>query len=205
MKKKIVFGLLLCIGVATAFGQKSEVTVFGLPFGSTYEAFLSAFKERSFTGNTQVYPTNGDVRIYNIDGTFMTYKCSVEMWATSLSHTVYQVKIKFPYYSDNYKNIPKEQQFRAIISLLEDKYGKATFVKKKSGKTVVQTIDDGSAAIWHFANNTDLEVYYMASDDYCILTYGGDDALNGILHKEIEQVKQQKATEHQNQISNSNI
>lgn len=205
MKKKIVFGLLLCIGVATAVGQTSEVNVWGVPFGSSYEEFIPVFKERGFSGTPQVYKSEGDFHIYNCIGVFMTYKCSFEMWATLISHTVYKIKIKFPYYSDNYKNIPKEQQFRAIISILEDKYGKATFVKKKSGKTVVQTIDDGSAAIWHFANNTDIEVYYMASDDYCIFTYGGDDALNGILHKEIEQVKQQKATEHQNQISNSNI
>ena len=50
MRKVILFGLLLSMGVATAFGQKSAVQVFGVPFGSTYEEFLTAFKEKGFTG-----------------------------------------------------------------------------------------------------------------------------------------------------------
>ena len=37
MRKVILFGLLLFMGVATAFGQQSAVQVFGVPFGSTYE------------------------------------------------------------------------------------------------------------------------------------------------------------------------
>ena len=45
MRKVILFGLLLFMGVATAFGQKSAVQVFGVPFGSTYEEFLTAFSE----------------------------------------------------------------------------------------------------------------------------------------------------------------
>ncbi len=61
MRKVILLGLLLCIGVATSFGQKSAVQVFGVPFGSTYEEFLTAFKEKGFTGKTYIYE-GGSVR-----------------------------------------------------------------------------------------------------------------------------------------------
>ena len=54
MRKVILFGLLLCMGVATAFGQKSTVQVFGVPFGSTYDEFLAAFNEKGFEGKTYI-------------------------------------------------------------------------------------------------------------------------------------------------------
>lgn len=205
MKRKFIFCLLLCIGVATAFGQKSEVKVMGVPFGSTYEEFTSAFKEKGFSGNMRAEEKNNYVEIYNISGTFMTYKCSIEMWATILSHTVYQIRMKFPYYADNYKKLPKEQQYRAIISVLEEKYGTAVLATSRSGQKVVQDIDDGKAALWNLPDNIKLEVFYRASDDYCIFTYGGEEALNGIMQKEAELRNQQKAVENQNQLSGSNI
>ena len=55
MKRKFIFSLLLYVGVATAFGQKSTVQVFGVPFGSTYEEFLTAFSEKGFTGKTYTH------------------------------------------------------------------------------------------------------------------------------------------------------
>ena len=71
MKRKFIFCLLLCIGVATAFGQKSAVQVFGVPFGSTYEEFLTAFSEKGFTGKTYIYEGGSDVEVSSIYGTFM--------------------------------------------------------------------------------------------------------------------------------------
>ena len=206
MKRKFIFCLLLCIGVATAFGQKSEVKVMGVPFGSTYEEFTSAFKEKGFSRNMMSYVKNDFVEIYNIYGTFMTYQCSIEMRATILSHTVYQIKIDFPYRSnDNYKDLPQEQQYRAIISLLEEKYGKAVLATNRSGRTVVKEIDDGKVAFWKLPDNIKLEVIYRASEGHCVFYYGGDDALNGILQKEVELRNQQKAIENQNQLSGSDI
>ena len=95
MRKIVLFGMLLCIGVATASGQKSNVHVLGIPFGSSYEEYLSAFKDKGFTGNTLSQESNADVVIYNINGTFMTYKCAIEMWATKITHTVYKIEISF--------------------------------------------------------------------------------------------------------------
>lgn len=46
----------------------------GVPFGSTYEEFTSAFKEKGFSGNMMSYVKNDFVEIYNIYGTFMTYQ-----------------------------------------------------------------------------------------------------------------------------------
>ena len=152
------------------------------------------------------YVKNDLVEIYNIYGTFMTYQCSIEMRATILSHTVYQIRIKFPYRSsDNYKDLPKEQQYRAIISLFEEKYSKAVLATNRNGKTVVQDIDDGKVAFWKLPDNIKLEVFYRASDEYCVITYGGEEALNGIMQKEVELRNQQKAIENQNQLSGSDI
>ena len=206
MKRKFILCLLLIIGVATALGQKSNVKVFGLPFGSTYEEFKSVFQEKGFSGNMMANEGSNYVDIYNIHGRFMTYESGIEMWATILTHTVYKIEIKFPYRSnENYKDLPKEQQYRAIISLLEEKYGKPILATNRSGKKVVQDIDDGKVAIWNLPDNIKLEVMYRASDDYCIFTYGGDEALGGILQKEIEENNRRKALENQNQMSGSNI
>ena len=71
MRKVILYGLLLCIGVATAFGQKSSVQVFGVPFGSTYDEFLTAFSEKGFTGKTYIYEGGSDVEVSGIYGTFI--------------------------------------------------------------------------------------------------------------------------------------
>ena len=95
MRKVILLGLLLSMGVATAFGQKSAVQVFGVPFGSTYEEFLTAFSEKGFTGETYIYEGGSDVEVSSIYGTFMTYPCHIEMRATKLTHTVYKIKISF--------------------------------------------------------------------------------------------------------------
>ena len=73
MRKVILFGLLLFMGVATAFGQKSAVQVFGVPFGSTYEEFLTAFKEKGFTGKTYIYEGGSDVEVSSIYGTLSYY------------------------------------------------------------------------------------------------------------------------------------
>lgn len=206
MKRKFILCLLLIIGVATALGQKSNVKVFGLPFGSTYEEFKSVFQEKGFRGNMMSNEGCCSMDVYNIFGRFMTYDCSIEMWATILSHTVYKIEIRFPYCSnENYKGLPKEQQYRAIISILEEKYGKPILATNRSGKKVVQDIDDGKVAIWNLADNIKLEVMYRAPDEYCIFTYGGDEALGGILQKEIDLNNQKKALENQNQMSGSNI
>lgn len=206
MKRKFILSLLLFIGVATAFAQKSSVTVFGLPFGSTYEDFKEVFQAKGFSGNMMANEGGNYVDIYNIHGRFMTYESGIEMWATILTHTVYKIEIKFPYRSnENYKDLPKEQQYRAIISLLEEKYGKPILATNRSGKKVVQDIDDGKVAIWNLPDNIKLEVMYRAPDEYCIFTYGGDEALGGILQKEIEENNRRKALENQNQMSGSNI
>ena len=85
MRKVILFGLLLCMGVATAFGQKSTVQVFGVPFGSTYDEFLAAFNKKGFEGKTYINEGSNDVEISAIYGTFMTYPCYIEMRATKLN------------------------------------------------------------------------------------------------------------------------
>lgn len=203
MRKIVLFGLLLCIGVATASGQKSNVHVFGIPLGSTYEEFLSAFTDKSFTGNILTNESNDGVVIYNINGTFMTYKCAIKMYATKLTHTVYKIEISFPFHG-TYKDIPGEQQCCAVISLFEDKYGKATLVQKMHGSKVVQNIEDSSAALWHLSDNIELEMFYRGFDN-CKITYGGKEALNGLCQKEWDQYNEQKALENQNQLSGSNL
>ena len=203
MRKVILFGLLLYVGVATAFGQKSAVQVFGVPFGSTYEEFLTAFNEKGFTGKTYIYEGGSDVEVSSIYGTFMTYKCHVEMRATKLSHTVYKIKITFSV-SDQYKDIPGMEQCRAIISRFEEKYGKATLIQKMHGGKVVQDLEESSAAIWHLDDKIDLELFYRGFDD-CKVTYGGEEALDGIFQKEVDQFNQQKAMEIQNQLSGSDF
>ena len=181
MRKVILFGLLLFMGVATAFGQKSAVQVFGVPFGSTYEEFLTAFNEKGFTGKTYIY----------------------EMRATKLTHTVYKIKISFSV-TDKYKDIPGMEQCRAIISRFEEKYGKATLIQKMHGGKVVQDLEESSAAIWHLDDKIDLELFYRGFDD-CKVTYGGKEALDGIFQKEVDQYNQQKAQEIQNQLSGSDF
>ena len=203
MRKVILFGLLLYFGVATAFGQKSAVQVFGVPFGSTYEEFLTAFSEKGFTGKTYIYEGGSDVEVSSIYGTFMTYKCHIEMRATKLSHTVYKIKITFSV-SDQYKDIPGMEQCRAIISRFEEKYGKATLIQKMHGGKVVQDLEESSAAIWHLDEQIDLELFYRGFDD-CKVTYGGKEALDGIFQKEVDQFNQQKALEIQNQLSGSDF
>ena len=79
MKRKFIFCLLLCIGVATAFGQKSEVKVMGVPFGSTYEEFTSAFKEKGFSGNMMSYVKNDFVEIKFTDKPFALTKREAEL------------------------------------------------------------------------------------------------------------------------------
>lgn len=203
MRKVILFGLLLFMGVATAFGQKSAVQVFGVPFGSTYEEFLTAFKEKGFTGKTYIYEGGSDVEVSSIYGTFMTYECYIEMRATKLTHTVYKIKISFSV-TDQYKDIPGMEQCRAIISRFEEKYGKATLIQKMHGGKVVQDLEESSAAIWHLDDKIDLELFYRGFDD-CKVTYGGKEALDGIFQKEVDQYNQQKAQEIQNQLSGSDF
>ena len=201
MKRKFIFCLLLCIGVATAFGQKSAVQVFGVPFGSTYEEFLTAFSEKGFTGKTYIYEGGSDVEVSSIYGTFMTYPCHIEM--TKLTHTVYKIKISFSV-TDKYKDIPGMEQCRAIISRFEEKYGKATLIQKIHGGKVVQNLEESSAAIWHLDEQIDLELFYRGFDD-CKVTYGGKEALDGIFQKEVDQFNKQKALEIQNQLSGSDF
>ena len=195
--------MLLCIGVATASGQKSNVHVLGIPFGSSYEEYLSAFKDKGFTGNTLTQESNADVVIYNINGTFMTYKCAIKMWATKLTHIVYKIEISLSF-DGTYKDILGEQQCRAVISIFEDKYGKATLVQKIHGSKVVQNIEDSSAALWHLPDNIELEMFYRGFD-HCKITYGGKEALNGLYQKELDQYNEQKALENHNQLSGSNL
>ena len=203
MRKVILFGLLLYVGVATAFGQKSAVQVFGVPFGSTYEEFLTAFSEKGFTGKTYIYEGGSDVEVSSIYGTFMTYECYIEMRATKLTHTVYKIKISFSV-TDKYKDIPGMEQCRAIISRFEEKYGKATLIQKIHGGKVVQNLEESSAAIWHLDEQIDLELFYRGFDD-CKVTYGGKEALDGIFQKEVDQFNKQKALEIQNQLSGSDF
>ena len=203
MRKVILFGLLLYVGVATAFGQKSTVQVFGVPFGSTYEEFLTAFSEKGFTGETYIYEGGSDVEVSSIYGTFMTYPCHIEMRATKLTHTVYKIKISFSV-TDKYKDIPGMEQCRAIITRIEEKYGKTTLIQRTYNRPVVQELEDSNAAIWHLADNIELEMFYRGWDD-CKVTYGGKEALDGIFQKEVDQYSQQKAQEIQNQLSGSDF
>ena len=203
MRKIILFGLLLFVGVATAFGQKSAVQVFGVPFGSTYEEFLTAFSEKGFTGETYIYEGGSDVEVSSIYGTFMTYPCHIEMRATKLTHTVYKIKISFSV-TDKYKDIPGMEQCRAIITRIEEKYGKTTLIQRTYNRPVVQELEDSNAAIWHLADNIELEMFYRGWDD-CKVTYGGKEALDGIFQKEVDQFNQQKALEIQNQLSGSDF
>ena len=203
MRKVILFGLLLFMGVATAFGQKSAVRVFGVPFGSTYEEFLTAFSEKGFTGKTYIYEGGSDVEVSSIYGTFMTYPCYIEMRATKLTHTVYKIKITFSLLKQ-YKDIPGMEQCRAIISRIEEKYGKTTLIQKMHGGKVVQDLEESSAAIWHLEEQINLELFYRGFDD-CKVTYGGKEALDGIFQKEVDQYNQQKAQEIQNQLSGSDF
>ena len=203
MKRKFIFCLLLCMGVATAFGQKSAVQVFGVPFGSTYEEFLTAFSEKGFTGKTYIYEGGSDVEVSSIYGTFMTYECYIEMRATKLTHTVYKIKISFSV-PDKYKDIPGMEQCRAIITRIEEKYGKTTLIQRTYNRPVVQELEDSNAAIWHLADNIELEMFYRGWDD-CKVTYGGKEALDGIFQKEVDQFNQQKALEIQNQLSGSDF
>ena len=203
MKRKFIFCLLLSMGVATAFGQKSTVQVFGVPFGSTYEEFLTAFSEKGFTGKTYIYEGGSDVEISSIYGTFMTYECYIEMRATKLTHTVYKIKISFSV-TDKYKDIPGMEQCRAIITRIEEKYGKTTLIQRTYNRPVVQELEDSNAAIWHLADNIELEMFYRGWDD-CKVTYGGKEALDGIFQKEVDQFNKQKALEIQNQLSGSDF
>ena len=203
MKRKFIFSLLLYVGVATAFGQKSTVQVFGVPFGSTYEEFLTAFSEKGFTGETYIYEGGSDVEVSSIYGTFMTYPCHIEMRATKLTHTVYKIKISFSV-TDKYKDIPGMEQCRAIITRIEEKYGKTTLIQRTYNRPVVQELEDSNAAIWHLADNIELEMFYRGWDD-CKVTYGGKEALDGIFQKEVDQFNKQKALEIQNQLSGSDF
>lgn len=203
MRKVILFGLLLCMGVATASGQKSSVQVLGVPFGSTYEEFVSAFREKGFKGKMSSYEVSTGFKTNGIFGTFMTYPCNIEMDASKLSHTVYKIKITFSL-SDQYKDIPNIDQCRAIISRMEEKYGKATLIQKMHGGKVVHDIEQSSAAIWHLSNNIDVELFYRGFED-CKITYGGAEALNGLAQKEYDQYSKQKANEMQNQLSGSDF
>ena len=203
MKRKFIFSLLLSMGVATAFGQKSTVQVFGVPFGSTYEEFLTAFSEKGFTGETYIYEGGSDVEVSSIYGTFMTYPCHIEMRATKLTHTVYKIKISFSV-TDKYKDIPGMEQCRAIITRIEEKYGKTTLIQRTYNRPVVQELEDSNAAVWHLADNIELEMFYRGWDD-CKVTYGGKEALDGIFQKEVDQFNKQKALEIQNQLSGSDF
>ena len=203
MKRKFIFCLLLCIGVVTAFGQKSAVQVSGVPFGSTYEEFLTAFSEKGFTGKTYIYEGGSDVEVSSIHGTFMTYPCYIEMRATKLTHTVYKIQISFSVTSQH-KDVPGIEKCRAIVNRLEEKYGKATLIQKMHGKKVVNDLEDSSAAIWHLDDNIELEMFYRGWDD-CKVTYGGTEALGGLYEKEVDQFNKQKALEIQNQLSGSDF
>ena len=203
MRKVILFGLLLYMGVATAFGQKSAVQVFGVPFGSSYDEFLAAFNERGFTGDTYIYEGSGDIEVSSIYGSFMTYPCHIEMRATKLTHTVYKIKITFSL-RKQYRDIPGMEQCRAIISRFEEKYGKTTLIQRTHGRPVVQDLEDSSAAIWHLDDNIELEMFYRGWDD-CKITYGGTEALGGLAQKELDKFNQQKALEIQNQLSGSDF
>ena len=203
MRKVILFGLLLCMGVATATGQKSAVHVFGVPFGSTYEEYLAAFNEKGFTGKTYIYEGSSDVEVSSIHGTFMTYPCYIEMRATKLTHTVYKIQISFSVTSQH-KDVPGIEKCRAIVNRLEEKYGKATLIQKMHGKKVVNDLEDSSAAIWHLDDNIELEMFYRGWDD-CKVTYGGTEALGGLYEKEVDQFNKQKALEIQNQLSGSDF
>lgn len=203
MRKVILFGLLLCMGVATASGQKSTVQVFGVPFGSTYDEFLAAFNEKGFTGDTYIYEGSGDIEVSSIHGTFMTYPCHIEMRATKLTHTVYKIKITFSL-RKQYRDISGIEQCRAIISRFEEKYGKTTLIQRTHGRPVVQDLEDSSAAIWHLDDNIELEMFYRGWDD-CKITYGGTEALGGLAQKELDKFNQQKALEIQNQLSGSDF
>ena len=203
MRKVILFGLLLCMGVATAFGQKSTVQVFGVPFGSTYDEFLAAFNEKGFTGKTYIYEGSSDVEISSIHGTYMTYPCYIEMHATKLTHTVYKIQISFSVTSQH-KDVPGIEKCRAIVNRLEEKYGKATLIQKMHGKKEVNDLEDSSAAIWHLDDNIELEMFYRGWDD-CKVTYGGTEALGGLYEKEVDQSNKQKALEIQNQLSGSDF
>ena len=203
MKKVILFGLLLSMGVATASGQKSAVQVLGVPFGSTYEEFLAAFNEKGFTGKTYIYEGSSDVEVSSIHGTFMTYPCYIEMRATKLTHTVYKIQISFSVTSQH-KDVPGIEKCRAIVNRLEEKYGKATLIQKMHGKKVVNDLEDSSAAVWHLDDNIELEMFYRGWDD-CKVTYGGTEALGGLYEKEVDQFKKQKALEIQNKLSGSDF
>ena len=203
MRKVILFGLLLCMGVATASGQKSTVQVFGVPFGSTYDEFLAAFNEKGFTGKTYIYEGSSDVEVSSIHGTFMTYPCHIEMRATKLTHTVYKIQISFSVTSQH-KDVPGIEKCRAIINRLEERYGKVTLIQKMHGKKVVNDLEDSSAAIWHLDDNIELEMFYRGWDD-CKVTYGGTEALGGLYEKEVDQFNKQKALEIQNQLSGSDF
>ena len=204
MRKVILFGLLLCMGVATASGQKSAVQVFGVPFGSTYEEFLAAFKEKGFKGEEVfIYEGSDGVKINNIYGTFMTYSCYIEMYATKLTHTVYMIKISFSL-RNRYEDIPGMEQCRAIISRIEGRYGKTMLIQRTYNRPVVQDLEESSAAIWHLDDNIELEMFYRGWDD-CKVTYGGTEALDGLYQKEVDQFNQQKALEIQNQLSGSDF
>ena len=203
MRKIFLFGLLLSIGAATASGQKSSVQVLGVPFGSTYEEFVSAFRDKGFGGDMPSYEVNTGFEIYGIRGAFMTYPCNIIMYATKLSHTVYKIKITFSV-TDQYKDIPGVDQCRAIISRMEEKYGKATLIQKLHGGKAVHNIEESSAAIWHLSDNIDVELFYRGFDD-CKITYGGAEALNGLAQKEYDQYNKQKASEMQNQLSGSDF
>lgn len=203
MRKVILFGLLLYVGVATAFGQKSAVQVFGVPFGSTYEDFLTAFSEKGFTGKTNIYEGSRDVEVSSIHGTFMTYPCYIEMRATKLTHTVYKIQISFSVTSQH-KDVPGIEKCHAIVNRLEEKYGKATLIQKMHGKKVVNDFEDSSAAIWHLDDNIELEMFYRGWDD-CKVTYGGTEALGGLYEKEVDEFNKQKALEIQNQLSGNDF
>lgn len=203
MRKVILFGLLLSMGVATATGQKSAVQVFGVPFGSTYEEFLAVFNEKGFTGKTYIYEGSSDVEVSSIHGAFMTYPCYIEMRATKLTHTVYKIQISFSVTSQH-KDVPGIEKCRAIVNWLEEKYGKATLIQKMHGKKVVNDLEDSSAAIWHLDDNIELEMFYRGWDD-CKVTYGGTEALGGLYEKEVDQFNKQKALEIQNQLSGSDF
>ena len=203
MRKVILFGLLLSMGVATASGQKSAVQVFGVPFGSTYDEFLATFNEKGFTGNTYIYEGSSDVEVSSIHGTFMTYPCYIEMRATKLTHTVYKIQISFSV-TNQHKEVPGIEKCRAIVNRLEERYGKATLIQKMHGKKVVNDFEDSSAAIWHLDDNIELEMFYRGWDD-CKVTYGGTEALGGLYEKEVDQFNKQKALEIQNQLSGSDF
>ena len=133
----------------------------------------------------------------------MTYPCHIEMRATKLTHTVYKIKISFSV-TDKYKDIPGMEQCRAIITRIEEKYGKTTLIQRTYNRPVVQELEDSNAAVWHLADNIELEMFYRGWDD-CKVTYGGKEALDGIFQKEVDQFNQQKALEIQNQLSGSDF